>query len=153
MYIDEMMTFLHKLKFPMINIATIITITNQNCFLLWSDVFLFLEQFIVSAKRYRYWSIVPYPVWFPIIWSPTAPVLTFEGDSVEEVDLWSLTLLFRWSKTKSKSPWNFEESTYVASVYLPRVIYENVDIVFIGIYNKHLSYPLSILKVILVKSN
>ena len=41
MYIDEMMTFLHKSKFPMINKATIITITNQNCFLLWSDVFIF----------------------------------------------------------------------------------------------------------------
>jgi hypothetical protein len=40
-YIDEMMTFLRKSKFPMINIATIITITNQNCFLLWSDVFFF----------------------------------------------------------------------------------------------------------------
>jgi hypothetical protein len=45
-----------------------------------------------------------------------------EGDSVEEVVLGSLTSLSRWSKTKSKSPWNFEESTYVASVFLPRVI-------------------------------
>ena len=77
-------------------------------------------------------------------------MLTFEGDSVEEVVLWSLSSL---SKTKSKSPWNFEESTYVASVFLPLVIYENVDIVFIGIYNKHLSYPLSILKEIFMKSN
>jgi hypothetical protein len=33
------------------------------------------------------------------------------------------------------------------------VIYENVDIVFIGTYNKHVSYPLSILKVIFLKSN
>jgi hypothetical protein len=40
-YIDEMMTFMCKSKFPMIKIATIITITNQNCFLLWSDVFIF----------------------------------------------------------------------------------------------------------------
>ena len=40
-YIDEMTTFLRKSKFTMINIATIITITNQNCFLLWSDVFIF----------------------------------------------------------------------------------------------------------------
>ena len=40
-YIDEMTTFLRKSKFPMINIATIIIITNQNCFLLWSDVFIF----------------------------------------------------------------------------------------------------------------
>jgi hypothetical protein len=39
--IDEMMTFLRKSKFPMINIVIIITITNQNCFLLWSDVFIF----------------------------------------------------------------------------------------------------------------
>ena len=40
-YIDEMMTFLYKSKFPMINRAIIITITNQNHFLLWSDVFIF----------------------------------------------------------------------------------------------------------------
>jgi hypothetical protein len=40
-----------------------------------------------------------------------------------------LTLPFRWSKAKFKSPCNFEESTYVA-----RVIYENVAIVFIEIY-------------------
>ena len=80
-------------------------------------------------------------------------MLTFEGDSVEEVVLGSLTSLSRWSKMKSKSPWNFEESTYVASIFLPRVIYESVDIVFFGIFNKHLSYPLSILKVIFVKSN
>ena len=41
--IDEIMTFLRKSKFPMTNIATciIITITNQNRFLLWSDVFIF----------------------------------------------------------------------------------------------------------------
>jgi hypothetical protein len=38
---SEMMVFLHKSKFPMINIAIIITIANQNCFLLWSDVFIF----------------------------------------------------------------------------------------------------------------
>jgi hypothetical protein len=36
-----MMTFLSKSKFPMINIAIIITITNQNRFVLWSDVFIF----------------------------------------------------------------------------------------------------------------
>jgi hypothetical protein len=36
-----MMTFLRKSKFPMINIAILITITNQNRFLLWSDVFIF----------------------------------------------------------------------------------------------------------------
>ena len=40
-YIDEMMIFLYKSKFPMINIAIIITITNQNHFLLWSDIFIF----------------------------------------------------------------------------------------------------------------
>jgi hypothetical protein len=65
---------------------------------------------------------------------------------------WSLTLLSR-SKTKSILPCNFEELTYVAHVFLPHVIYENVDIVFIGIYNKHVSYPLSILKEIFLKSN
>jgi hypothetical protein len=36
-----MMAFLRKSKFPMINIAIIITLANQNCFLLWSDVFIF----------------------------------------------------------------------------------------------------------------
>jgi hypothetical protein len=35
--------------------------------------------------------------------------LTFEGDSGEEVTLWRLTSLFRWSKAKFKSPFNFEE--------------------------------------------
>ena len=35
------MAFLRKSKFPMINIAIIITIANQNCFLLWSDIFIF----------------------------------------------------------------------------------------------------------------
>jgi hypothetical protein len=74
----------------------------------------------------------------------------FEGDSVKKVILWSLTLLSRWSKTNSKLHCNFEELTYVARIFLPRVIYENVDIVFIGIYNKHVLYPLSILKLILL---
>ena len=43
--------------------------------------------------------------------------------------------------------------TYVAHIVLSHVIYENVDIVFIGIYNKQLLYPLSILNVIFLKSN
>ena len=60
-----------------------------------------------------------------------------EGDSGEEVALWRLTLLSRWSKEKFKSPCNFEESPYVAAhIFSPLVIYENVDIVhvFIEIY-------------------
>jgi hypothetical protein len=44
-------------------------------------------------------------------------------------------------------------SRLVARVFLTCVIYENVDIVFIGICNKHVSYPLSILNVIFLKSN
>jgi hypothetical protein len=40
-YINEMMTFLRNSKFTMINIAIIITITNQNRFLLWSDISIF----------------------------------------------------------------------------------------------------------------
>jgi hypothetical protein len=71
-----------------------------------------------------------------ILRSPTAPWLTFEGDSSEEVDLGSLTSFSRWSKAKFMSPCNFEESTYAARVFL-RVIYENVDIVFIDIYRIH----------------
>ena len=56
-YIDEMMTFLHKSKFPMINIATIKTITNQNCFLLWSDVFYPLANEV--AKGYSNATVRP----------------------------------------------------------------------------------------------
>jgi hypothetical protein len=52
--------------------------------------------------------------------------LTFDGHCVEKVMFWSLTLLSR-SKTKSILPFNFEELTYVAHVFLPHVIYENVD--------------------------
>jgi hypothetical protein len=36
-----------------------------------------------------------------------------------------------WSKTKLKSHCNFEKLPYVAPVFLPCVIYENVDIMFI----------------------
>jgi hypothetical protein len=32
---------------------------------------------------------------------------------------------------------NIEESPYVARIFLPRAIYENVDIVFIEIYGIH----------------
>jgi hypothetical protein len=63
--------------------------------------------------------------------------LTLEGDSGEEVALWRLTSLSRWSKAKFRSPCNFEESPYVAThVFSPLVIYEYVDIVhvFIEIY-------------------
>jgi hypothetical protein len=63
--------------------------------------------------------------------------LTLEGDSDEEVALWRLTSLSRWSKAKFKSSCNFEESPYVAArVFSPVVIYENVDIVhvFVEIY-------------------
>jgi hypothetical protein len=58
-----------------------------------------------------------------------------EGNSGEEVALWRLTSLSRWSKAKFKSPCNFEESPYVAiRVFSPLVIYENVDIMFIEFY-------------------
>jgi hypothetical protein len=63
--------------------------------------------------------------------------LTLEGDSGEEVALWRLTLLSRWSIAKFKAPCNFEELPYVAArVFSPLVIYKNVDIVhvFIEIY-------------------
>ena len=76
-----------------------------------------------------------------------------EGDSGEEIALWRLTSLSRWSKAKFKSPCNFEESPYVAAgVFSPLLIYENVDIVhvFIEIYRILL---LSILKVIFLESN
>ena len=57
-----------------------------------------------------------------------------EGDSGEEVILWRLTSLYRWSKTNFKSPCNFEELSYGACLFSSCVIYENVDIVFIEIY-------------------
>jgi len=38
-----------------------------------------------------------------------------------------------WSKAKLKSHCNFEKLPYVAPVFLPCVIYENVDIMFIDI--------------------
>jgi hypothetical protein len=63
-YIDEMLTFLHRSKFPMINIATIKTITNQNCFLLWSDVFIFGTILCLGKGITVYSSIVLCPVRF-----------------------------------------------------------------------------------------
>ena len=56
-----------------------------------------------------------------------------EGDSGEEITMWRLTLLSHWSIAKFKSPCNFEESHYIARIFLPPVINENVDIVFIEI--------------------
>ena len=75
----------------------------------------------------------------PTLWrhSSFGTGLTLEGDSGEEVTLWRLTSLSRWSEAKFKSPCNFEESPYVvARLFSPFVIYENVDImhVFIEIY-------------------
>jgi hypothetical protein len=55
----------------------------------------------------------------------------------EEIALWRLTSISCWSKVKFKKPCNFEESPYVAHVFLPRAIYENVDITFIEIYGIH----------------
>jgi len=61
--------------------------------------------------------------------------LTLEGNSGEEVALWRLTSLSRWSKAKFKLPCNSEESPYVAAhIFSPLPIYENDDIVFIEIY-------------------
>jgi len=78
--------------------------------------------------------------------------LTLEGDSGEEVALWRLTSLSRWSKEKFKSPCNFEESPYVAAcAFSPLVIYENVDIVQCLL--KSIVSVISILKVIFLESN
>ena len=60
--------------------------------------------------------------------------LTLEDDSGEEVALWRLISLSRWSKANFKSPCNFEESPYIAAdVFSPLVVYENVDIVHVFI--------------------
>ena len=60
--------------------------------------------------------------------------LTFESDSGEEAALWRLTSLSRLLKAKFKLPCNFEESPYVTRIFLPCVIYENVNIMFTEIY-------------------
>jgi len=62
------------------------------------------------------------------------PGLMFEGDSGKQVTLLRLTSLSLRSKEKFKLPYNFEETPYVDPVFLPRVIYENVNILFIEIY-------------------
>ena len=50
--------------------------------------------------------------------------LMLEGDSGEEVTLWRLNSLSRWSKVKFKSPCNFEELPYVADcIFSLLVIY------------------------------
>jgi hypothetical protein len=54
-----------------------------------------------------------------ILRSPTAPGLTFEGNSAKEISLWGLASLSCGSKAKSNSPCNFEESSYVARICLP----------------------------------
>ena len=51
--------------------------------------------------------------------------------------LWRSTSLSRWSVAKFKPPCNFEESSYIARIFLPRVIHENIDIVFIENYRIH----------------
>jgi hypothetical protein len=68
-YIDEMMTFLHKSKFPMINIVIIITITYQNCFLLWSAFYFWnnslcrqrdigIDQLCYTHSGFRYFDLL-----------------------------------------------------------------------------------------------
>jgi hypothetical protein len=48
-YIDEMMTFLRKSKFPMINITIILTITNENCSC-YARTFLFLNNLLYRPR-------------------------------------------------------------------------------------------------------
>ena len=45
--------------------------------------------------------------------------LILEGDLGEEIDLWRLTSLSRWSKAKLKSPCYLEELSTAARVFLP----------------------------------
>ena len=74
--------------------------------------------------------------------------ITFEDKLVEEVVLWRLTSLSHLSKVKFKSPCNFEElpcHTHIfATFHLWNCLYH--------VY-WNLSYPLSILKVIFLKSD
>jgi hypothetical protein len=78
-----------------------------------------------------------------------------EDDSGEEVALWRLTSLSRWSKVKFKTPCNFEESPYVtARVFSPL---DMTCHLWKCRHHAHvywnLMYPLSILKVVFLESN
>ena len=76
-----------------------------------------------------------YPVRFPIVRSPTAPGLTFEGDSDKEIPLWGLASFSRGSKAKSNSPCNFEDSSYVARIFLPVPFMKmSTSCLFISVY-------------------
>ena len=60
--------------------------------------------------------------------------LALEG---EVVALGGLASVSRWSGARFRWPCNFEESPYVARVFLPRAICESVDIVFTEFYVIH----------------
>jgi hypothetical protein len=99
MYIDELMTFLHKSKFLMIKIAIIITITIKivSCY---GQTFLFLEKFIISAKECRYWSIVIYPVWFPILDILQPYTLYFHKETVTPENIEGRLIISQQSQTQ-----------------------------------------------------
>ena len=113
-YIDEMMVFLHKSKFPMINIAIIITIANQNCFLLWSDVFIFgTIHYLGEGISLLINCAIPSPVSdSSLSYSPRAHVW---GRFGQRNLLVGLGLAFSWVKTRLV----ILKSSYVARIFLP----------------------------------
>jgi hypothetical protein len=147
-----MMTFLHKSKFPMINIAIIITITNQivSCY---GQTFLFLEH---SLSRLRDNSIDH--MFYTQSGFRYFDDLQTQGSRLRTTLLKKLScgarLCFLVGQQRSPNCFVILKSWFMSPAYFYHVvIYENVNIVFIGIYNKHVSHPLSILKVIFLKSN
>ena len=74
--------------------------------------------------------------------------LTFEDNSGKEVVLWRLASLSRLSKAKFKSPCNFEESPCRTHIFATFHLWNCLYRVY-----WNLSYPLSILKVIFLKSD
>ena len=152
-YIDEMTTFLRKSKFPMINIATIIIITNQNCFLLWSDVFIFgtiqcLGQGILVLINCSISSLVSDNLisyspsahdWGRFCWRSRLGKLDFTFSLVKNeiqvaLEFWRVDLC----RQRIFTTCHLENCWYRVCWYLQQT---------------YIVYPLSILKVIFVKSN
>jgi hypothetical protein len=74
-YIDEMMTFLYKSKFPMINIAIIITITESKSFPAMVRRFYFWNNSLSRPRDISIDQLLYTHSGFRYFWSPKAPVL------------------------------------------------------------------------------
>ena len=108
------MVFLRKSKFPMINISIIITIAIQNCFLLWSDVFIFgTIHYLDEGISLLINCAIPSPVSdSSLSYRPRAHVW---GRFGQRNLLVGLGLAFSWVKTRLV----ILKSSYVACIFLP----------------------------------